>query len=579
MGYINDDEINEIRSRADIVDIISNYLHVTPKGKNHVAVCPFHDDHSPSLIISRERQIFNCFTCRTGGNVFTFVMKYENVGFLEAIKIVADKIGYNLNDKLMITPLDEKNQKDYEVYDFASKYYENNIKTSIGINARKYLNERGITPNIIKEFHIGLSSNSLDEFYKLTTSKNWHIEDLDRLGLINRVGNKIYDTFINRIMIPIEDLNGKVVGFTGRIYNGEDNTAKYLNTKETNIFKKSNILFNYHNAKNYIRDKKSVIVVEGNMDAIKLSALNIKNVVALMGVALSKEQITILKRLKVPVILMLDNDNAGLDATVKNGNLLMENDIETLVVRLSDAKDPDEYVEKFGIERLKDNIKHAIRYIDFKLEYLKHDKNLNNMEDIIKYVKEVLLSIKSQDDLTKEIILSKISKDYAIDIEVLKNNIKEETKKEEKNIHQKEKVERKITRYQKASHKVLYYMLVDKKYILLFKRKLGYFKEKIERILASEIIYYMNINDSINIADFTTYIMKNEEVYDFLQIIISENNNTKIEEKEFTAYIDAILKIYKEEEKNELKKKILSEMDSSKKEDLLKKFTNIKKEV
>lgn len=574
MAYIKDEEINEIRSRANIVDIISSYLNVSQKGKNYVCLCPFHNDHSPSLIISPEKQIFNCFTCRTGGNVFTFVMKYENVSFLEAIKIVADKIGYNLNVKDLNVNVDSKNKEDFEIYDFASKYYTNNINTTDGIKAREYLSKRGINDAIIKEFKLGLALNEKDTFYKIASKKGWSIDTLDKLGLINKVNANIYDTFINRIVIPIENLKGEVVGFTGRIFNGEDNTAKYLNTKETAIFKKSSLLFNYHNAKNFIREKRCVIVVEGNMDAIKMSAKGFKNVVALMGVALSNEQIDILKRLKVPVVLMLDNDNAGLEATVKNGEILINSGIDTSVVRLSGAKDPDEYIEKYGIDAMDNNINNAIKYIDFKIEYLKKNKNLNNMEDMIIYVKEVINSLNNQDDLTKELIISKISKDYQIDVDVLKKAMVNVPMKKE---IKEEIIRPKMSKYQKASHKVLYYMLMDTKYISIYKNALGYFKERIERVLASEIEYFAKENNNIDVADFTTYMMDREDEYELLQIILSENGNTSISDDEFESCVKAILNIYKKEEIEKLKSKITEELDQSEKEKLLEKLIDLKR--
>lgn len=574
MAYIKDEEINEIRSRANIVDIISSYLNVSQKGKNYVCLCPFHNDHSPSLIISPEKQIFNCFTCRTGGNVFTFVMKYENVSFLEAIKIVADKIGYNLNVKDLNVNVDSKNKEDFEIYDFASKYYTNNINTTDGIKAREYLSKRGINDAIIKEFKLGLALNEKDTFYKIASKKGWSIDTLDKLGLINKVNANIYDTFINRIVIPIENLKGEVVGFTGRIFNGEDNTAKYLNTKETAIFKKSSLLFNYHNAKNFIREKRCVIVVEGNMDAIKMSAKGFKNVVALMGVALSNEQIDILKRLKVPVVLMLDNDNAGLEATVKNGEILINSGIDTSVVRLSGAKDPDEYIEKYGIDAMENNINNAIKYIDFKIEYLKKNKNLNNMEDMIIYVKEVINSLNNQDDLTKELIISKISKDYQIDVDVLKKAMVNVPMKKE---IKEEIIRPKMSKYQKASHKVLYYMLMDTKYISIYKNALGYFKERIERVLASEIEYFAKENNNIDVADFTTYMMDREDEYELLQIILSENGNTSISDDEFESCVKAILNIYKKEEIEKLKSKIAEALDQSEKEKLLEKLIDLKR--
>lgn len=576
MAYISNEEINEIRSRANIVDIISGYLQVSSKGKNYVALCPFHNDHSPSLIISPEKQIFNCFTCRTGGNVFSFVMKYENVSFAEAVSIVAKKVGFNLKNNVFVKS-ENKYSKDYEIYEYAMKYYLNNINTTDGSKARDYLLKRGINETIIKEFKLGYSGSSKDTFYKLATNKGWDIETLNKLGLINKVNENVYDTFINRVVIPIENLKGEVVGFTGRIFNGEDNTAKYLNTKETEIFKKSSLLFNYHNAKNYIRDRKSVIVVEGNMDAIKMSAKGFKNVVALMGVALSNEQIDILKRLKVPVILMLDNDNAGEEATIKNGESLINSGVDTKVVRLSGAKDPDEYLEKFGIDAMQNNIDKAIKYIDFKIECLKKDKDLSNMEDLITYVKEVINSINGEDDLTKEIILSKISKDYAIDIDILKSNLKTEVKKDVKKEETQEVRDKKLTKYQKASHKVLYYMLMDSKYINLYKNTLGYFKERIERVLASEIVYYESNNGNIDVADFTTTIMASEDEYEFLQIILSENGNTSVSDEEFNSCVKAILDIYKKDEIIKVKGLIASELDQTKKEELVKKLIDLKR--
>lgn len=576
MAYISNEEINEIRSRANIVDIISGYLQVSSKGKNYVALCPFHNDHSPSLIISPEKQIFNCFTCRTGGNVFSFVMKYENVSFAEAVSIVAKKVGFNLKNDVFVKS-ENKYSKDYEIYEYAMKYYLNNINTTDGSKAREYLLKRGINETIIKEFKLGYSGSSKDTFYKLATNKGWDTETLNKLGLINKVNENVYDTFINRVVIPIENLKGEVVGFTGRIFNGEDNTAKYLNTKETEIFKKSSLLFNYHNAKNYIRDRKSVIVVEGNMDAIKMSAKGFKNVVALMGVALSKEQIDILKRLKVPVILMLDNDNAGEEATIKNGESLINSGVDTKVVRLSGAKDPDEYLEKFSIDAMQNNIDKAIKYIDFKIECLKKDKDLSNMEDLITYVKEVINSINGEDDLTKEIILSKISKDYAIDIDILKSNLKTEVKKDVKKEETQEVRDKKLTKYQKASHKVLYYMLMDSKYINLYKNTLGYFKERIERVLASEIVYYESNNGNIDVADFTTTIMASEDEYEFLQIILSENGNTSVSDEEFNSCVKAILDIYKKDEIIKVKGLIASELDQTKKEELVKKLIDLKR--
>ena len=578
MAYINDEEINEIRSRADIVDIIGNYIELKQKGRNFFAQCPFHgngNERTPSLSVSRERQMFNCFACGTGGNVFAFVMKYEDVTFPEALKIVANKVGYNLNVS-DYKEFHDPHDKDYEIMDYAKKYYLNNIWTEEGKSARKYLLDRGIDETIIKEFNIGYAGSNKDTLYRLLSKKNYDLDSIDNLGLINKSGLDIYDTFTNRIIIPIENARGQVVGFTGRIFNGESDTAKYLNTRETPIFKKGSILFNFHNAKDSIKANREVIVVEGNMDAISLAARGIKNVVALQGTALAKENIEQLKKLNATVILMLDNDNAGLEATVKNSDLLINNGITVKIVRLNGAKDPDEYIRSVGVDALKDNIKHALKYIDFKLEYLKNGKNMQNIEDVAAYINEVIKALNNEDDLTKSLIISKISKDYQIDAAILESKIKVTPQKVEAKMVKKEE---KKSKYQLAANKIIYYMLMDSKYITIYQNRLGFFKEKIERVLASEIVYFNREHGYINIPDFTTYIMPNSAEYDFVLKIINDNETTEINDEEFNACINVILEILKRDEIIKLKEQIKNELDVNKKLELITRLTEIKKEV
>ena len=272
-----------------------------------------------------------------------------------------------------------------------------------------------------------------------------------------------------------------------------------------------------------------------------------------MGVALSKEQINILKKLRVPVILMLDNDSAGLDATVKLGQLLIDSGIDTQVVRLSGAKDPDEYIRTLGLDALKDNINHAKKYLDFKLEYLKNNKNLDNIEELIEYVKLVLDSLKNQDEFEKEVVLSKISNDYNIDINLLKKKINS-TKIVEKELKKEIKVKK--NRYDIAASKILYAMMNDNKYITIYSNRLGYFKDKIDRIIASEIVYYNKEHKNINIADFVSFIMTNEEIYDKVLTIINQNESFEVSDKEFNDCIDMLLELQKKEEINVLKEQI-----------------------
>ncbi len=559
MQVISEEKINEIRNASDIVSIISSYIPLKMQGKNYFGVCPFHDDHSPSMSVSKERQLFKCFVCNKGGNVFTFVKDYENISFPEAVKRVADIVGipFDFNPAPSIP---KKYKNEYEIMDFATKVFQNNLNSKEGTLAKEYLSKRSINDEIIKEFRIGLSLNDNTYLYNVLTKKNYDINTLDELGLITKDGLKAYDKFVNRIMIPITNLDGDVVGFTGRIFNNED-SAKYINTKETILYKKGNILFNYYNAKNYIRDSKLAILVEGNMDAIRMYATGVKNVLALMGTAITKEQIEILKKLRVPIILMLDNDSAGELATLNVGNELNKNNIETKVVRLKEAKDPDEYIVKFGIDKFRDAIKHSINYFDYKLNYLKENKNLNNTDELINYVKEVLKILSNEDDLTKEITIKKISEEYNIDYELLKKELEfsktiASPKKEEVKVTVKKK-----NNYTKCVEKILYYLMSDSKYLDIYNKYDSYFDNKEERDLLRNIEQYIKKYGKINFADFINYLENYSNFQDLVNNIKESIDFNELTEKEFIEYLEKIKSIQVENKIKMLKNKIRSETD------------------
>ena len=303
MANISYEEILSIQRKANIVDIIRDYVPLTQRGKNYFGICPFHDDHNPSMSISPEKQIYTCFVCGSSGNVFNFVKDYEKISFVDAVLLLANKAGVNLNIKKesKLIKHDDKLDKYYKIYSLTSKYYQNNIKSVYGKNAIEYLHKRSINDDIIKEFEIGLSlsDNGLN---KLLTKKGYTLEDLSEIGLCDSKDNFNYDIFRNRIMFPLWNTDGLIVGFSGRIYNGED-ISKYVNSKESVIFKKGQLLFNYHRAINYSRDEKQIIVVEGFMDVIRLYSIGVKNVVATMGTAITKEHANLIKRLSKNVVL------------------------------------------------------------------------------------------------------------------------------------------------------------------------------------------------------------------------------------------------------------------------------------
>ena len=287
MAFISQELINEIKSKNDIVDVISGYINLNEKNK---ALCPFHNDHSPSFSVNGDKQIYKCFSCGESGNVITFVQKYNNISFQEAIKLLAESAGISIT---LDTPKKQSAyDKYYEINDTALKYYKNNLISSVGVEAYKYLTDRGLTKELISEFNIGLSTGN-----KLSSmlGTKYDISSLLNIDLSKEIGGNIYDTFQNRIIFPVIDEDKNVIAFSGRKYLRDDlndvSQPKYLNTKETIIFKKSNVLYNINNSIQEIKKTKEIIITEGFMDTIRMSSIGYKNVVALMGTAFTKEHL------------------------------------------------------------------------------------------------------------------------------------------------------------------------------------------------------------------------------------------------------------------------------------------------
>lgn len=570
MGFISDEELNAIRSKANIVDVIGKYIPLTQKGKNYFCVCPFHDDHSPSMSVSYDKQIYKCFSCGASGNVFTFVQNYENVSFNEAVSIVARSVGLNLD----FGPV-KKNSNNFklelEIMSLAERFLQNNLKSSSGIDAKKYLEERGINEEIIAEFGIGLSLDNATSLKDLLLKKGYGIDKLIELGVVNEHG---FDVFARRITFPLWNIDGDIVGFSGRIYRNED-SAKYVNSKETKIFKKGELLYNYHNAKDYAKREKFILVVEGFMDAIRLSANGIKNVIALMGTSLTSNHIDLLKKLRVKVILCLDNDDAGLTATINNGMMLIKNNVEVGIIRLSGSKDPDEYILKNGIDSFKNLLKEPISYFEFRINNLKNNRNLNNPVELAGYINEVIDILKDvEDPILKEITINEIANNYKIDISLLKERISWE----------KEKIPNVKPRVEKVKHdhqdevamRILYYMMNDQKYVNLYKKKLGYITDEKLRIIANEILYYSGIHNKIDVADFITY-MSDKDNFKVVTEIVGMNMQEELSEENMLEYITSYYRLMVKKQINDLKIQMKNEMDVNKKLEIGKRITELKK--
>ena len=357
MNEVRTDIVEDIRRKTNIVDVIGDYLPLNKSGKDYIGICPFHDDSNPSMHVSPDKQIYKCFSCGAGGNVFNFVMNYEHLSFPEVLKLLGDKVGIDTN---IHTNSKKKLDPTFECYEIITKFYENSLFTNKGKNALKYLNDRNITDDIIKEFRIGYSPNE-DVVTKMLASKDFSYNMLIDIGITVKSDYGYKDFFFNRIMFPICDYDNKVVACSGRVFNGEK-TSKYINTKETDFFKKGKLLYNYYRAREYALKEKYVIITEGFFDVIRCHIAGFKNVVATMGTAFTEEHVKYLRKLSTNVILLFDGDMAGAKATYSCGNILMKHGIIPKVVRLSENADPDEYIIKHGAEQFKKMIDNPISF-------------------------------------------------------------------------------------------------------------------------------------------------------------------------------------------------------------------------
>lgn len=557
MAYISNEIINEIRNKTDIVDVVSRYVNLTKKGKNYIGVCPFHDDHSPSMSVSPEKQIFTCFSCGATGNVFTFVSDFEKISFSDAVRLLGEKAGISIGNNTYIG--NSKRDEYFDIYDNANKFYQNSLFTNLGKNAIQYLKNRNIDRDTIKKFGIGLSVQklSLTDYLK---NKNYSIDKLIDVGLTNDNGN---DIFINRIMFPIYDLAGNPVAFSGRIYNIKD-TSKYINTKETDKFKKGKILYNYHIAKEHLKKNDSVIIMEGQMDVIRASTIGVNNCIATMGTALTRDHKSIIKNMTNNVILCFDGDSAGEKATISAIELLEDTGIDIKIVRLPNDMDPDEYIIKEGKDSFLYQISNATNLIDYKMELLKKNKDFGNIKDISSYVNSALKElVYEKDDIVVELNLKKLATSFDIDYDNLVNKY-EKLKNDNNNKDSYVKVNKPkkvYNRYGQAECYLIYYMLKDEKVINVVEKRVGYFPDKNIRELSNEIIYYFHKYGIINVADFISYISSRNEILNTLKEILAMNIKEDFLIDEIEDYIFVINEYHKEVKINDLNKKLKEEKD------------------
>ncbi len=558
-------ELQEIRNSVDIVDVVSSYLNLTAHGKNYFGVCPFHDDHSPSMCVSKEKQIYTCFVCGATGNVFQFIKEYENISFAEAVKKVATIGGIEVKIDEM-KPL-KKESVLYDIYNLTNKLYQLNLNTTKGISAKEYLKNRGINDETIKEFGIGLSLIK-GNIYEALIKKGFDNKDILKSGLATENG---YDLYRNRIMFPLWDLNGKVVGFSGRIFNGED-APKYINSRETEIFKKGELLYNYHRARNECRRKNEVIIMEGFMDVISAYTHGITNVVAAMGTAITSSNAHLISRMAKNIILCFDGDDAGIMAANACTNELLKLDVFPSIVVLdkTKGKDPDEYIKNNGVEAFKEKLSHPLSVMEFKEFYNKRGIDMGDSTSKTEYVKKMIIEIDNiKDPVLREVTISKLSDETNLGVDFLKSQLKTEAK-EEKQIEEKKEVN--LQKYEKAEIDLIYYMLKDSKVILQYEVKKIYLPTEKYRFLVRQICAFYQKYGNIDVADFLTFIEEDKEMIKVLGEITSRDLKETYSKEEIEDYIRCIDEYNRNLEINNLKQKMKESIDYAEKIELAKKI-------
>ncbi len=436
---IPENKIEEIRSAANIVDIISEYVPLRKRGRNFLGLCPFHSEKTPSFTVNEEKQIYHCFGCHAGGNVYKFLMEYEKISFIEAVQDLAKRTGITLEFDENINEEKQSEQEIlYDINTLAARYFSDNLLNSTeGETGREYFNKRKIKPQTLRAFGLGYSLNGWENFIEFAKDKKIDLEKAVLLGLIGRnKDGRLFDKFSGRIIFPIFSPNGRVIAFAGRILENREGTAKYLNSPESLIYTKGKILYGLSFAKDEIRRQDKAILVEGYMDLISLYQNGIKNVVAVSGTALTEDQVLLLSRYTKNIVLLFDADTAGIKASMRSIELLLKRDIEIKIVSLPSGEDPDSYVHNYGKEKFEELIRYAQNFMEYQSAYY---ESLGMFEDPAKTSEAIRDLVKPaaliNDELKRALLIKSIAKKFNLREKLLEKELDtalQQTKRQEK---------------------------------------------------------------------------------------------------------------------------------------------------
>lgn len=487
--------IEEIRNSANIVDLISSYVQLRKRGKNYIGLCPFHQEKTPSFTVSEEKQIFHCFGCHAGGNVYKFLMDYKSISFVEAVQEIAEMVGITLNvQEEEVSSAQSELEEYYELNVLAAKYFSDNLlKNEAGEIARDYLLKRNIKPQTQKTFGLGYALNGWDNFVKYARAKQVNMDNAKLLGLIDSKDNgNYYDKYRGRIIFPIFSPNGRVIAFGGRVFQGEDNVAKYLNSPESTIYLKRRSLYGLFHSKDEIRKLNKAILVEGYMDLIALHQHGIKNVVASSGTALTDDQVRLLSRYTKNIVVIFDADAAGMKAAMRSIEILLKQDFDVNLLSLPEGEDPDSFINQFGKEHFEEVLHTAKNFLEFQTSQYEAEGMFENPNTEAEAIRELVKSAAFvNDELKRNLLLKSISRKFNLREKLLESELNKFLKQNSKSIQT-----RRISPVKNGKPKSQSISEIDKKLVLLEKELIELLFEGDEEIIG-------NIFDTVMPEDFS----------------------------------------------------------------------------
>ncbi|MCB5063081.1 DNA primase [Streptococcus mutans] len=563
---VDKEKIKEIKDSINIVDVIGEVVSLSRSGRNYLGLCPFHKEKTPSFNVIEDRQFFHCFGCGRSGDVFKFVEDYRNISFLESVQVLAERSGINvtLQDKSQEVKKEHPHQKLFNINEDANKFYQAVLKTTkVGETARQYLYERGLTDELITYFKIGLAPNEYDYLYQAMLKK-YDEDTIINSGLFNLSdSNSIYDAFRNRIMFPLADEFGHIIGFSGRIWTEEDTSkklAKYKNTRSTIIFNKSYELYHLDKAKAAAKKEHELYLMEGFMDVIAAYRAGIPNAVASMGTALTSEHVKHLRKFTKKVILTYDGDKAGQNAIAKSLDLLSNMAVE--IVRIPGQMDPDEFIKENSEEELEKLLKQArISSAEFWIEHLKPE-NIDNLQAEIDYVEKIAKVIAASPSITAQnTYINKVAEflpdfDY-LQVEQAVNNERLQTRSqisEQESANQQVLIDLPVTKQLTALTKAesqLFHRLLHHDYLLNEFRNRAHFKFTTPEL--QELYQILKTNGEINAYDLSQLSNQLQETY---YRVLEENLPEEIAEDEIKQIEDQIDKCLQRQEMRKQSKAI-----------------------